>query len=267
MDIPAELLGGLIDKRFEAHLLAAERGIVAGMESVEAKALELGLAAEMFAKSGDEIANGQVLASFRGDPLAIVRGEDEMLSLIGKISGVATAARQAVRSAKGFRIVCGAWKKMPLSLKEDLRSALRLGGVDIRVVSQPFVYLDKNYLRIFGSVPAAVRAGTSIKGRSVVIQIRGETAEIGQEAVMAAEGGASVIMIDTGKKEDLRAASQSLRRSGLRDRVRIAFAGGILLTDLEPLGREDMDMVDIGRSLIDAQVLDFRYDVKSVLQG
>lgn len=68
-------------------------------------------------------------------------------------------------------------------------------------------------------------------------------------------------MVDTGRIGDLRTVSKILSRKGLRDRVQIAFAGEVRLNDLDTLQHEDLDIVDIGRAVLDAPFLDFRYDV------
>ena len=48
---------------------------------------------------------------------------------------------------------------------------------------------------------------------------------------------------------------------GFRDRVRIAFAGGVSADGLEEVISAGADIVDVGRAIIDAPILDFRLDV------
>ena len=261
VDVPGLLFAGQMDRCFKARIVVTENGVLAGAEHLLPESRELGLSAKIFVQSGQKLRAGQEVAVFEGNPSQIVRGEDTLLSLIGKASGVATAASRAVEAAKGIRVICGGWKKMPLDLKPMLRAALEAGGADIRMIPPPFLYLDKNYIRILGSVPATMEAAACLPGRPLVVQLRGETCAIDEEALSAATSGASVIMIDTGRVEDLRLVSSCLRKNGIRDKVRVAFSGGLTIDGLKNLTFEDVDMVDVGRAIIDAPLLDFRYEL------
>lgn len=261
VDIPEVVFKQVMYKVVRAEIVCTENGVVAGTEVLERRARELGLQVDVHMCSGTEIQAGQTVATVTGNPVQVARGEDILLGVISKVSGVATAAREAVRRAGVIRVVCGGWKKMPPSMKKELRSALKAGGAHPRILPEPFLYLDKNYIRIFGSLSKALEATCLVPGRAVVVQLRGETGPIAEEAVNAAEHGARVLMVDTGSIEDLRTVAKAMGEEGFRQRVLIAFSGGLRLSDLENLWHEDLDIVDIGRAVLDAPLLDFRFDV------
>lgn len=261
-DVPAHLLKDIMKRQIRANVVSTVAGVVAGIEDMECEAAALGLTAKVRISAGSEISPGVEVASFFGNPLQIVRGEDFLLGMISKASGIATAARKAVSLAGRVQVVSGGWKKVPREMKSYVRKGLLTGGVAIRMLPDPFVYLDKNYLRIFGSLEAEMHAAHAFPERRVVVQLRGETAEIGKEAVLAARLGAAVVMVDTGSVEDLRRCSQMLLKTGLRGKVSLAYGGGVQLDDLQGLQNEDVDIVDVGRALLDAPLLDFRYDVE-----
>jgi len=264
IDVPQVLFSHISRSTVRAEIVATESGTVAGIETLECQAKELGLQITLHVSSGSKVQPGKVIAAVTGNPVQIVRGEELLLGAIAKFSGVATAAHTAVRKAQNIRVVCGGWKKMPIKIKDELRDALKAGGVDSRIVPGPFLYLDKNYVRILGSLVRAMENTAKFPGRTVVIQLRGETMPIAEEAITAARYGAQVLMVDTGRLSDLRDVSIALRRENLRERVEIAFAGNISLSKLEHLQNEDLDVVDIGRAILGAPLLDFRYDVVEV---
>ena len=251
-------------KVVRAEIISTESGVIAGIEELKGRARALGLQVNVCVFSGVEVKAGQVVAEITGTPVQVVRGEDILLGVISKVSGVATAAREAVRRAGRIKVVCGGWKKMPPKIKREIRSALKAGGAHPRILSKPFLYLDKNYIRIFGLLPKALQATRLLPGRAVVAQLRGETGPIAEEAVTAARCGAQVLMVDTGRIKDLRAVARATRKEGLRQQVQIAFAGGLTLSDLDNLRDEDVDIVDIGRAILDAPLLDFRLDVTGI---
>lgn len=205
--------------------------------------------------------NDQVLCA-SGDPIQVTLAEEKLLGLIGKTSGVATAAHNLVRAADGrIEVICGGWKKVFPEIKEDLRKAIRVGGAGIRMTESPFVYLDKNYTRMLGGIRKAVERAVTLSGRKVVVQLRGEFDLIDIEAKEAVDAGASILMVDTGCIQDLKTVVKTGIESGWRTTVKIGFSGGVTENMLESLIDAGADKVDIGRTIIDASILDFRLDV------
>ena len=154
---------------------------------------------------------------------------------------------------------------MPMEIKEMVRQALRDGGVGVRISDAPFVYLDKNYVRILGGVKSAIEQALALK-RLVVVQIRGETKAINEEAIDAVHAGAGIIMVDTGRWEDAAEVIKILKERELRSQVRIAFAGDISLDEreLESLSELELDAIDIGYAILDGACLPMRFDVIEV---
>lgn len=262
VDVPAALLLGLADEPRQAAITATEPGVICGTERMTALAAEMGLTVLDCLPSGAPVGAGEAVARLRGPALALIRGEDLLLGVLSKPSGVATAAALAQRAAPGVRVVSGGWKKMPLALKDPLREALAAVGAGLRLCDGPFVYLDKNYVRLLGCVRAAVERAKLLPGRAVAVQLRGELEPIGAEAISGALAGADVLMVDTGDLGDLRACRTSLAEAGLLPRVRLAFAGGVTIPRLPEIARAGAQIVDMGRAVLDAPLLDLRYDIK-----
>ena len=105
----------------------------------------------------------------------------------------------------------------------------------------------------------------SMNGWVVAVQIRGETGPIAGEAAAACNAGARVLMVDTGNVEDLLDVVDAANRHGFRQEVKIAFGGGVTSEILEEVVRGGADIIDIGRAIIDAPILDFRLDVSKRL--
>lgn len=250
-------------RRFSFEVLAAEPGILAGVAKMEKVLRELGLEVEMCVREGGRLHPGVCVCRAKGEAEGIVLAEDLALSHIGKPSGVATAAAKAVERAGPYlRVVCGAWKKVAPELRPELRRAITLGGVGVRITERPFVYLDKNYVRLLGGVRPAVERARNRPDRTVVVQLRGETSPIELEAKEAVDAGAGILMVDTGCTEDLARVVDVHRREGWAGLVEIAFAGGIKLSDIPQLAAMGAHILDVGRAIIDAPLLDFRLDVK-----
>ena len=154
----------------------------------------------------------------------------------------------------------GGWKKHPVLIKEMVREAVAAGGFGQRILDQPFLYLDKNYVRIFGGIGQTLRAVAADRAAKV-IQVRGEFAPIAEEAREAIRNGASVVMVDTGSWEDLDKVLQVMKAGKPSSGVQTAFAGGIRIEDIPALVRKGVDILDIGAAILDAPWLELSYDV------
>ena len=251
--------------RVTARLLAEEPGILAGAHAVAASLGEIGMATVSQLTDGTPVKAGTVITEIAGTPKQIALAEERLVGLMAKPSGIATAtARFIARAAGRVRVVSGAWKKLPFSQKEMIRQAITVGGAMPRIAEWPFLYIDKNFVRMHGGLEATMAAANRFAARTKIVQIRGEYGDIGEEAVRVAAAGANIIFVDSGRLDDARRAIVALKQRALRDSVEVAFAGGVQLGDVETLADIGVDVVDIGRAIVDAPLLDMRLDVVEV---
>ena len=271
-DIRDDIFREVAGETVTAMVSAEADGILCGLEAARRHAAALGLTVTARAGDGKPVRWGDIVLLVQGPPKAVAQGEEVLIGAMAKPSGIATAAAEAVRRAataapaggrrnNPVRVVSGAWKKMPPELKHTVRSAIVAGGAAFRIADGPFLYLDKNYLRILGGIGRALEATAHLSDHARVAQVRGEQRGIADEAAEAVEAGAAILMLDTGDPEDIDRVAERLRALGLRDKVRLAFAGGIALEDIEALAARDVDILDVGTAIVDAPLLPFRFDV------
>ena len=261
-DIRDTLFHDIADKRFRAVITAERAGVLAGREEALARAKELGIDLEICKKDGEDLSHGERFANFAASPKTIAMAEEQLIGTLAKASGIATASRTAVMLADGKgKIVSGAWKKMPPELKHMVRQAVDVGGAAFRITDPPMLYMDKNFIRMLGSVEKALAAASSIEGTKKIVQLRGEFADIAEETRQAVRGGANILMVDTGRREDLIACRRTLEALGCREQVQLAFAGNIRMEEIPEVLDLGPDILDIGKEIIDAPLLDMRLDV------
>lgn len=249
-------------------------GIVSGIGRAVKKAEELGLKMTYSVSEGSEVFSGDLLMEFSGNPVQICIAEDVLMAEVSKTSGVATAAKAFSRKANGrAKVVCGSWKKMPAEIKGQLRQAVLTGGVAARISDEPMIYLDKNYVSIFGGVQKALMAVADIADRKKVIQVKGryENGDVAREALTALYSGADIIYVDTGDVKSLKAVREKLDsalcelKAGGEDRsISIAFGGSVLLEQLDDIIEAGADIIGVGRAIIDAPLMDLRLEVRDV---
>jgi len=261
-DIRDIIFASVREKKYIAQISAQGEGILSGVEWLTNACKNLGLELKKCKKNGAMFRPAEIIATLEGSAKQMALGEEELIGWISKASGIATAAWKARKAAgKDLKVVCGAWKKMPLPIKDLVRQAIADGGIPYRMAEIPFLYLDKNYVKVLGGVGKTLQSVKSLKEYTLVIQLKGEGQNLLREAVLAAEGRGGIIMIDTGRKEDIVRIDSRLRAKGLRDRVKIAFAGNIGISDLKDLKMLPVEIIDIGQAVVDAPLIDMRMDI------
>lgn len=261
-DIRDILFADINGRYFEAYLKAEHNGVLSGAEEAVKEAKRLGILLKLHKQEGDSINAGDILGEVKAHPKEMTMAEECIIGTLAKASGIATAAATAVKASNGrVRIVSGSWKKMPPITKNLVRQAVTSGGASFRICDEPMLYMDKNIIRMLGSIPAALEAAKVFKTEVKVIQIRGDDCPIETETEQALEGGAGILMVDTGRISDLQRCivkAESLQR---RSEVKIAFAGGVRIKDIKKLAEYGMDTLCIGKEIVDARLLDMKLDV------
>lgn len=248
--------------KFLAHITSQDEGILSGTRWLRRACKTLGIDLKKCKKDGEKVRQSDIIAVLEGNPKQMALGEEELIGWISKSSGIATAARKAkATTGKRLKVVSGAWKKMPIPIKDLIRQAILDGGIYYRISEEPFIYLDKNYVKILGGVKEALLSVKNSKHVTKIIQLKSKGKRLCQEALVASQLGTHIIMIDTGYKEDIKMVDLVLRKQRLRRRVKIAFGGNIKIEDLKMLRKFPVDIVDIGKAIVDAPLLDMRMDI------
>ncbi|MCL6633900.1 MAG: hypothetical protein K6T63_14880 [Alicyclobacillus herbarius] len=262
IDLRDPLFQSLHNQTFTAEVIATGCGVLAGGRHAATLLQESGCELLRLENDGRLLQPGDVVLSFCGSAKQVAVAEDRVLGAMMVPSGYATRARRLqVLAGERLRVVCGGWKKIPQAFKPGLHAALAAAGVGMRMVDEPFVYVDKNYVRMFGGVGPALAAAAQFPDRVKVIQLRGEMCSLADEAREAVTGGADVVMVDTGRLADIAIVQDVLETLGVRDRIRVAFAGGVTEDTLLTLRHLPVDLVDVGAAILDAPMLDMRVDV------
>lgn len=262
-DIRDTLFEPIANTQFTAEVIVEREGCLSGVALAQQAVLDVGARVDFLKTDGSAVQQNERIACITGTPKQIAVLEERLMGLVCKYSGVATAARQAVQLAGGkARVVSGSWKKMPPQIKEGLRQAVANGGASYRISTSPMLYIDKNYLNMFGSIPAALSAAGRLAGLNISMQVRGITAGIEQETQMALEGGCGILMVDTGNPNDLARCIETANRLHMRDKAEIAYSGNILLEDIPALVHNlGPDILCIGKAIVDAPMIDMKLNV------
>jgi nicotinate-nucleotide pyrophosphorylase (carboxylating) len=160
------------------------------------------------------------------------------------MSGVATQTRQIV-NALGNRgpILTNTRKTMP-GLRELEHYAVHCGGGHShRFNLGSGVMIKDNHIAVVGSVKDALAIAKENISFSKKIEIEVETKE---DEIIAAEGGADIVMFDNMGFEESQEALKLLEEKNLRDRVLIEFSGDVNEDNILDYALLDVDIISLG---------------------
>lgn len=139
MDVREFLFAPLQGKTYKFSIKSRENGIFSGAARLKDMAAELGIAQFRVRPEGQELHAGSLVFSGMGNAETVTKAEEILPGVIGKPSGVATAAAAFTQKTQRLKVVCGAWKKVDRAVRKELRQAVITGGAELRITDEPFI--------------------------------------------------------------------------------------------------------------------------------
>jgi len=240
------------DARLDATILVKERGVLCGLELVEAVFRELDPGVDFVAVARDrDTVEGEV-ARASGSARALLTGERTALNLLGRLSGIATLTRRYVDAVAGTGAVVLDTRKTTPGLRALEKLAVRTGGgTNHRFGLYDAVLIKDNHLRLGGGVAASVRRA---KDTGLPVEVECETLDDVRQAL---DAGADWILLDNMAPAQLRDAV-----GVVGGRARTEASGGITLDSIREVAASGVDAISIGALTHSARSLDVSMEVR-----
>ena len=227
-----------------ARIEAREEMTLSGIEEcVEIFGL-VGVAALPEKMDGEKAAPYEVILRLHGRVHSILAAERTALNLLGRMSGIASAADAAGKLAREINDhvrVAGTRKTAPGLRYFDKKAITAGGGLPHRYDLEE-AFLIKDTHRSFIPVDEAVRRCREYSPKKV-IDCEVESVE---DALRAAKAGADTIMFDNMSPQDIAGTISALSEAGLRDKVMLEISGGIKAETIAAYKGLDIDIISMG---------------------
>lgn len=254
-DIPNEdistnaVISGYV--RGKVELICKQDGIICGL-SVFARTFELldgTFACEFFAKDGDEVKKGQLIAVLTGDIRALLSGERTALNFLQRMSGIATYTRRLAELLKGSRTRLLDTRKTTPNMRIFEKYAVKTGGGgNHRFNLSDGVMLKDNHIGAAGGIKQAVAAAKEYSSFVRKIEVEVENLEMCREAL---EAGADIIMLDNMSVSDMKAAVEMIGGRALTE-----CSGNVTCENIKNIIETGVDFVSSGALTHSAPILD-----------
>jgi nicotinate-nucleotide pyrophosphorylase (carboxylating) len=245
----------------EAAIAAKELGTVAGIEETIVLAEALGLKGETYVSDGDEIKKGQVFLKLSGDARTILSAERTMLNLLSRMSGIATTTRrlmEKLHAAKLATRIAATRKSAPGMLYFDKKAVVIGGGDPHRLHLDDMVLIKDNHLALAGGVKKAVEKAKMSVSFTKKIEVEVTSAA---DAVVAAEAGADVIMLDNFSPKQAKQAVEAFKKAGFYGKVLLEASGGITEATLLDYASSGVDVLSLGELTHSVKALNISLEI------
>ncbi|MDI9618954.1 carboxylating nicotinate-nucleotide diphosphorylase [Methanothermobacter sp.] len=247
-----------------ADVIAGEDGIIAGVDVAGIIAAEFGIEIDRLKMDGDSVKAGERVIILEGEASDILKIERTMLNLMMRMSGIATLTRSMLERVRALNpdIRIAATRKTTPGLQWFEKQAVKIGGGDThRFRLDDCAMIKDNHIAIAGSVGDAVRRVKEHVSFTKKVEVEVERPE---DAVMAADAGADIILLDNMKPGDVRKALEELESAGIRDRVIVEASGGIKPENIDKYASTGVDVISMGFITTSANPLDLSLEIREL---
>jgi len=225
-----------------AKLVARDRFVVAGMETVAAEVFKVqnpSIVASDAVVDGTVAEKGKVLLRVSGSVVDMLKAERVALNLVQRLCGIATLTREYVEKVEGTKVRITDTRKTTPGLRVLEKYAVRVGGgSNHRFNLTDGVMIKDNHIAACGSITQAVQRLRDEIPHTIRIEVETDTLEQVKECLTC---GVDIIMLDNMSVEAMRQAV------GLIDgRALVEASGGVNLGSVEAIANSGVDIISIG---------------------
>ena len=235
----------------EADLICKEDGVICGLQVFERvfKLMDEETQIEFYAKDGDDVKAGQLMAKLRGDVRVLLCGERTALNYLQRMSGIATYTRSMAKVLEGTGTKLVDTRKTTPNNRIFEKYAVKIGGGgNHRYNLSDGVMLKDNHIGAAGGVKKAIEMAKEYSSFVRKIEVEVETIDMVKEAV---EAGADIIMLDNMSREQMKEAIEIIA-----GRAEIEVSGNVTKENIAALAGLGVDYISSGALTHSAPIMD-----------
>ncbi|MCK9151223.1 carboxylating nicotinate-nucleotide diphosphorylase [Methanobacterium alcaliphilum] len=249
------------DMHARAEILSREKGVIAGVDVAEMILADFDLDYSVNYLDGDTVTENDIIISIEGNVRSILSVERTILNLMMRMSGIATLTAKMVNKALQANpdIIIAATRKTTPGIQFFEKQAVKAGGGDThRFRLDDCVMVKDNHIAAVGNLKAAIDKAK--KNVSFTKKIEVEVESLG-DAILAAQMGVDIIMLDNMSPEDIKKILNELVKLDLRENVIIEASGRINPDNMVDYALSGVDVISMGFITHSAPILDLSLEL------
>jgi nicotinate-nucleotide pyrophosphorylase (carboxylating) len=229
-----------------AGIITRQDGVVAGLPvaAIAFQLLDPLVIFEALVADGTPVAAGDTLVRVTGELRAILTAERTALNFLGRLSGIATLARECVAAIAGSRAAIVDTRKTTPGLRSLEKYAVRAGGArNHRAGLDDGVLIKDNHIAAAGSIGEAVRKARSRSSHLLRLEVECDTDE---QVHAAVECGVEVILLDNMSLDQLRRNVEWIRENAPGTYIEASGNIGTSAEHLAAVAATGVDLISVG---------------------
>ena len=227
-------------KRISVRIISREHAIIAGTTYAKEIFKLKGCRVNILKKDGSKIKPNQSIMTITGNASKILTCERTVLNLLTRMSGIATQTNELVKKIPKKTKLYATRKTAPGLRYFDKEAVEVGGGKKHRLRLDEMVMIKDNHIAVGDSLLSLIKKAKR-KYKKFEVEVENTS-----DAVLAAEEGATIIMLDNFSPSQIKKTIQVLKNKKLRNSVMLEASGGINSKNIFKYGQTGVDIISVG---------------------
>ena len=230
-------------KKINAKIISREEGILAGVRFAREIFHLKGCRVRIMKKDGTRLKPNQTVLEVSGSARMVLSCERTVLNLLSRMSGIATHTNFLVSKIKKINKKTSLYstRKTAPGLRYFDKEAVKIGGGHRhRMALDDMVMIKDNHLLVCNSIEAYYQQALK-KHKHFEVEVENQN-----DAIFAAEYGATIIMLDNFSPTQIKKTVTALQKKKLRKRVKLEASGGINSKNISAYAKTGVDIISVG---------------------
>ncbi|NLI61957.1 MAG: carboxylating nicotinate-nucleotide diphosphorylase [Methanosarcinaceae archaeon] len=272
------------DKFVDAKIFCKVSCVVSGIGVAESIFKYFDIEYETLVSNGNIVDSNTVFFKIRGEAKNILKAERLTLNFLSHLCGIATNTHEytkLIRKAcdeknsdeencdeencddcneENIPKIAGTRKTMPGLRKFEKEAVAHGGGDTHRKNLSECIMIKDNHIEVLGLKESIILAKKHASfTQKIEVEVENEN-----DALIAAETGADIIMFDNMKPEEIKSAINLLIENNLRKNVIIEASGGITKDTISYYATTGVDIISVSGVITQAPWIDIGLDIENL---
>ena len=229
--------------KIKAKIISRENGILAGVKFAGNIFRLKGCSVKIIKKDGVKVKPNQIILQVSGNARIILSCERTALNLISRMSGIATHTNLLVSKIRKInkKTKLYSTRKTAPGLRFFDKEAVEIGGGHKHRMSlNEMVMIKDNHLLVSKSMKDIIKNARK-RHKNVEVEVESQ-----RDAILAANTGATIIMLDNFSPGQIKKTITALQKKKLRNKVKLEASGGINSKNIGAFAKTGVDMISVG---------------------
>jgi len=244
--------------KIKAKIISRENGILAGVKFAGNIFRLKGCSVKIIKKDGVKVKPNQIILQVSGNARIILSCERTALNLISRMSGIATHTNLLVSKIRKInkKTKLYSTRKTAPGLRFFDKEAVEIGGGHKHRMSlNEMVMIKDNHLLVSKSMKDIIKNARK-RHKNVEVEVESQ-----RDAILAANTGATIIMLDNFSPGQIKKTITALQKKKLRNKVKLEASGGINSKNIGAFAKTGVDMISVGSITNSVKGLDLSLEV------